>query len=211
MVGDVGVGDVSAGAASGGAEDGPEVVIGARVGDVGVGEESAGAANGGAEGGPEVVIGARVVLGAGSGGVRGEDMALGAGAGAEWSGVPTGCIVGSCGGSARKCANSATGDVVGVGVGLGGGGEWAGGGVRRGGGTYTSSSTPTPLSSSTLHRLLTAFLVHFADGGEGVSGDLCGEGLGTVGIGDGCSGQVDGRANMIGREEVRVVAPAQAA
>jgi hypothetical protein len=63
-------GDVSAGAASGGAEDGPEVVIDARVGDVGVGEESAGAANGGAEGGPEVVIGARVVLGDGSGGGR---------------------------------------------------------------------------------------------------------------------------------------------
>ncbi len=94
-----------------------------------MGEESAGAASGGVEGGPEVVVGARVVLGAGSGGVGGEEMALGAGAGAEWSGVP-GCIVGSCGGSARKCANSATGDAVGVGVGLGGGGERTGGGVR---------------------------------------------------------------------------------
>jgi hypothetical protein len=68
MVGDVGVGDDSAGAANGGAEDGPEVVIGARVSDVGVGDDSAGAANGGAEDGPEVVIGARVVLGARSGG-----------------------------------------------------------------------------------------------------------------------------------------------
>ena len=103
------------------------------VGDVGVGDGSAGAADGGAEDGPEVVVGARVVLGAGAGGVGGEEMALGAGAGAEWSGVPTGCIVGSCGGSARKCANSATGDAVGVG--LGGGGERAGGGVRRGGET----------------------------------------------------------------------------
>jgi hypothetical protein len=102
MVGDVGVGDDSAGAPSGGIEDGPEVVIGARVGDVGVGEESAGAASGGAEGGPEVVIGARVVLGAGSGVVGGEEMALGAGAGAEWSGVPTGCIVGKCGGVGEK-------------------------------------------------------------------------------------------------------------
>jgi hypothetical protein len=72
MVGDVGVGEDSAGAASGGTEEGPEVVIGARVGDVGMGEESAGAANGSAEGGPEVVIGARVVLGAGSGEVGGE-------------------------------------------------------------------------------------------------------------------------------------------
>jgi hypothetical protein len=133
MVGDVG--DESAGAASGGVEDGLEVVIGARVGDVGAGEESASAASSGAEGSPEVVIGARVVLGAGSGGVGGEEMALGAGAGAEWSGVPTGCIVGNCGGSARNCANSATGDVVGVGVGLGDGGERAGGGERRGGGT----------------------------------------------------------------------------
>jgi hypothetical protein len=105
------------------------------VGNVGVGEESAGAASGGAEGGPEVVVGARVVLGAGSGGVGGEEMVLGAGAGAEWSGVPTGCIVGSCGGSARKCANSVTGDAVGVDVGLGGGGERAGGGVRGGGET----------------------------------------------------------------------------
>jgi hypothetical protein len=60
------------------------------------------------------------------GGVGGEEMALGAGAGAEWSGVPTGFIVGSCGGSARNCVKSATGDVVGVGL---------GGGERRGGGT----------------------------------------------------------------------------
>ncbi len=43
------------------------------IGDVDVGDDSAGAADGGAEGGPEVVIGARVVLGAGSGGVGGED------------------------------------------------------------------------------------------------------------------------------------------
>jgi hypothetical protein len=97
------------------------VVIGARVGDVGVGEYSAGVANGGAEDGPEVVIGARVELGAGSGGVGGEKMALGAGAGAEWSRVLTGCIVGNCGGSATRSDNSATGEVVGVGVGLGGG------------------------------------------------------------------------------------------
>jgi hypothetical protein len=76
MVGDVGVGDESAGATSGGVEDGLEVVVGARVSDVGVAEESARAASGGAEGGPEVVIGARVVLGAGSGWVGGEEMAL---------------------------------------------------------------------------------------------------------------------------------------
>ncbi len=65
------------------------------------------------------------------GGVGGEKMALGAGAGAEWSGVLTGCVVGNCGGSAIKSDNSATGDVVGVGVRLRGGGERAGGGVRR--------------------------------------------------------------------------------
>ncbi len=92
-----------------------------RVGNVGVGDDSAGATNGGAENGPELVISARVVLGAGLG--------------AEWSGVLTGCVVGNCGGSARKSDNSATGDVVGVGVGLRGGGERAGGGVRRGGRT----------------------------------------------------------------------------
>jgi hypothetical protein len=103
------------------------------IGDVDIGDDSAGAADGGAEDGPEVVIGARVVLGAGSGGVGGEEMALGAGAGAEWSGVLTGCILGSCGGSARKSNSSVIGDAVGVG--LGGGGEQAGGGVRRGGGT----------------------------------------------------------------------------
>ncbi len=74
-----------------------------------------------------------------------------------------------------------------------------------------SSSTPTPLSSSTSHHLLTAFLVRFAGGGEGVGGDLCGEGSGTVSIGDGCSSRVDGRADMIGGEEVRVVAAAQTA
>jgi hypothetical protein len=130
MVGDVGVGDESSEAANGGAEVGPEVVIGARVGDVGVGEDSTGAANGGVEDGPEVVIVARAELGVSSGGVGGEKMALGAGAGAEWSGVLTGCIVVNCWGSARRRNNSATGEVVGVGVWLGGGG-----GVRRGGGT----------------------------------------------------------------------------
>jgi hypothetical protein len=95
MDGDVGVGDDSARAANGSAESVPEVVIGARVGEVGVGDDSAGAVNGGTEDGPEVVIGARVVLGAGSGGVGGEEMALGAGAGTEWSGVLTCCIVGN--------------------------------------------------------------------------------------------------------------------
>jgi hypothetical protein len=96
------------------------------VGTVGVGDDSA-------EDGPEVVVGARVVLGAGAGGVAGEEMALEAGAGAEWSGVRTGTIVCNCGGSARRSESSAIGDSVGVG--LGGGGERAGGGVRRGGGT----------------------------------------------------------------------------
>ncbi len=98
-----------------------------------MGDDYAGAADGGAEDGPEVVIRARVVLGAGSGGVGGKVMALGAGAGAERSGVLTGCIVGNCGGSARKSDSSAIGDEVGIG--LGGSGKRAGGGVRRGGGT----------------------------------------------------------------------------
>jgi hypothetical protein len=87
------------------------------VGDVGVGDGSAGAANGGAEDGPEVVVGARVVLGAGAGGVGGEEMALGAGAGAEWSGVRAGTIECDCGGSARRGESSAIGDSVGVGGG----------------------------------------------------------------------------------------------
>ncbi len=103
------------------------------VGEVGVGDDSAWAADGGAEDGPEVVVGAKVVLGAGAGGVGGEEMALGAGAGAEWSGVRTGTIVCNCGGSARRSERSVIGESVGVR--LGGGGERAGGGVRRGGGT----------------------------------------------------------------------------
>ncbi len=77
--------------------------------------------------------GGKVLLGRGLGHDGGEEMVLGAGAGAEWSGVVTGCIVCSCGGSARKSDSSVIGDAVGVG--LGGGGERAGGGVRRGGGT----------------------------------------------------------------------------
>jgi hypothetical protein len=103
------------------------------VGDVSVGNVSAEAADGGAEDGPEVVVGARVVLGAGAGGVGGEEMALGADTGAEWSGMLTGTIFFNCGGSARRSESSAIGDSVGVA--LGGGGERAGGGVRRGGGT----------------------------------------------------------------------------
>jgi hypothetical protein len=103
------------------------------VGDVGVGDDSAGAADGGTGDSPEVVVGARVVLGASAGGVSGEEMALGAGAGAEWSGMRTDPIVCNCGGSARRSESSAIGDSVGVR--LGGGGERAGGGMRRGGGT----------------------------------------------------------------------------
>jgi hypothetical protein len=53
-----------------------------------------------------------------------------------------------------------------------------------------------------------AFLVRFDGGGEGIGGDLCGESSGTGGVGDGCSGRVDGRADMIGGEEARVVAAA---
>jgi hypothetical protein len=55
---------------------------------------------------------------------------------------------------------------------------------------------------------LKAFLVRFAGGGEGVGGDSCGEGSGMGGIGDGCSGRVDGRANMIVGGELRVGAAA---
>jgi hypothetical protein len=42
-----------------------------------------------------------------------------------------------------------------------------------------SSPTPMPLNSSTSHCLLTAFLVRFAGGGEGIGGDSSGEGLGA--------------------------------
>jgi hypothetical protein len=88
------------------------------VGDVGMGDGSAGAADGGAEDGPEVVVGARVVLGAGAGGVGGKGMALGAGAGAEWSGVRTGTIECDCGGrregakALRSVIQSALGSVA---------------------------------------------------------------------------------------------------
>jgi hypothetical protein len=89
-------------------------------GDVDVVDNSAGAVEGSDEDGPEVVIGARVVLRDGSGEVGGEKMALGAVAGAEWSGVLTGCIVGSCGGPARKSDSSVISDTVGVGLSSGG-------------------------------------------------------------------------------------------
>jgi hypothetical protein len=71
------------------------------------------------------------------------------------------------------------GETVGVRHG-GGAGDRTGGGVRRRGGTYKSSSAPTPLRSSTLHHLLTAFLVRFAGGGDGAGGDIDGQGSGRV-------------------------------
>jgi hypothetical protein len=77
-------------------------------------------------------------------------------------------------------------------------GDWAGGGVRRRGGTYKSSSAPTPLRSSTSQRLLTAFLVCFAGGGDGADGDIDSEGSGAGGKGGEGSGRVDGGADRIG-------------
>jgi hypothetical protein len=79
-----------------------------------------------------------------------------------------------------------------VGVRHGGGGDRARGGVRRRGGTYKLSSAPTPLRSSTLQRLLTAFLVCFVGGGDGAGRDMDGEGSGAGGKGGGGSGRVDG-------------------
>jgi hypothetical protein len=91
------------------------------------------------------------------------------------------------------------GESVGVRHGGGGdGGDRAGGGVRRRGGTYRSSSAPTPLRSSTSHRLLTAFLVRFAGGGDGAGGDIGGECSGAGGEGGGGSGRVDGGAARLG-------------
>jgi hypothetical protein len=76
--------------------------------------------------------------------------------------------------------------------------------VRGGGETQKSSSTPTPLSSSISHRLLTAFLVRFAGGGEGVGCGSTGEGSGAGGTGGGSSGQGGAGEDVVGGREVRV-------
>ncbi len=60
------------------------------------------------------------------------------------------------------------------------------------------SSTPTPLRSFTSQRLLVAFLVRFASGGEGAGGDIGGKGSGAGGTGSGGSGQFNGGADRIG-------------
>ncbi len=52
------------------------------------------------------------------------------------------------------------------------------------------SSASSPLNSSSSHRLLAAFLIRFADGGEGVGGESGGKGSGAGGINGGGSGQV---------------------
>jgi hypothetical protein len=78
--------------------------------------------------------------------------------------------------------------------------------VRGGGETQKSSSTPTPLSSSISHRLLAAFLVRFAGGGEGVGCGSTGEGSG--GTGGGSSGRDGAGEDAVGGREVRVGAAA---
>ncbi len=166
--------------------------IGAGAGAGEVGVVVARAANGGEQNGP--------------GEVDGVEMVLGAGAGAERSGVTAGSIAGKGGGSAKLSDCSEDGECVGVG--LGGGGERAGGGVRGGGETQKSSSTPMPLSSSISHRLLTAFLVRFAGGGEGVGCGSTGEGSGTGGTGGGSSGRDGAGEEIVGGREVRVKAAA---
>jgi hypothetical protein len=118
--GDTGVG--LAVAADGGDEVSPEDVsseervLGVGAGDVGV--DITRAAGGGEESGPGVV--------------DGEEVELRAGAGAE-SRVPTGCIAGSWGRSAKQNDCSEIGEAVGVGH--SGSGDRAEGGVRRSGGT----------------------------------------------------------------------------
>jgi hypothetical protein len=97
------------------------------------------------------VLGAGAVLGAGT--------VLGA-AGVDREGGP--------GGVGSEELVLGAGEIVGVRLGGGGdGGDRTRGGVRRRGGTYKSSSSPTPLRSSTSHRLLAAFLVRFAGSGDG--------------------------------------------
>jgi hypothetical protein len=163
---------------------------GAGAGEVGV--IVARAANGGEEDGP--------------GEVDGVEMVLGARAEAERSGVTAGSIAGKEGGSEKLSDCAVAGE--GVGVGLGGGGERAGGDVRGGGETQKSSSTPTPLSSSISHRLLAAFLVLFAGGGEGVGCGSTGEGSGAGGTGGGSSGRDGAGEDAVGGREVRIGAAA---
>jgi hypothetical protein len=171
-----------------GAVDAAGLGAGAGAGEVVVVVDRA--ANGGEEDGP--------------GEFDGVETVLGAGAGAERSGVTAGGIVGKGVGSSRLTGCSVAGECVGVG--LGGGGERAGGGVRGGGETQKSSSTPTPLSSSISHRLLTAFLVRFAGGGEGVGCGSTGEGSGAGGTSGGSSGRGGAGEEEVGGREVRVSA-----
>ncbi len=66
------------------------------------------------------------------GGGSSKEMVLGAGAGAEWSGVPPVGVAGSLGKSERQCDCSVISEADGVGF---SGSDWAKGGVRRGGET----------------------------------------------------------------------------
>jgi hypothetical protein len=111
----------------------------------------------------------------GSSGEGGDETELGAGAGEEWSGVQKFSVGGRCEVSGKE------GECTGV------GGDGIGGGVCGGGDRRSSSSSPTPLSSSTLQRLFAAFLVRFADRGEGAGEVSCGDG------GDGLAGGGSGR------------------
>jgi hypothetical protein len=132
-------------------------------------------------------------------GVSSQEMIAGAEAGEEQSGVPHVSEGRRCGECDRGEVCSGVGEEVGIGVGSSG--YRAGrGGVQRGGERHRSSSSSKPLNSSTSHRLFAAFLMCFASGGEGASGDsggegscnggLDGEGLGLV---DGGSAKASGR------------------
>jgi hypothetical protein len=133
------------GPAAGGAPSGRSAVV--RVGISGGTRD---------DGGVLIIAGVAV----GEGGANGEGSAGEGGANGE-------SCTGEVGANGESCAGEGgVGDVAGGGV--GGSVVRAGeGGVVLRGERARASPSPPSLSSSTSHRLLAAFLVRFADGGEG--------------------------------------------
>jgi hypothetical protein len=87
-----------------------------------------------------------------------------------------------------------------AGIGVSGSSEQAGkGDVQRGEERGRLSPSPTPLNSSTSHCLFTAFLVHFAGGGEGTGRDSGDSGSGNGGSGGEGLGLVNGRGAKTSR------------
>jgi hypothetical protein len=118
----------------------------------------------------------------------GEGGANGGGSAGEGGANGESCT-GEVGANGESCAGEGEGGVGDVaGGGVGGSVVRAGeGGVVLRGERARASPSPPSLSSSTSHRLLAAFLVRFAGGGEGFE-EKSGECSGRTDSGSGCSG-----------------------